>query len=106
MAKTAKTKTAKEPAGNETVTVNIRTKGNHTDYLDWCLDQLPDPYSYYVKIIDGGYKVSVEAEKNGNKFFVCRYLANLAMEIKTLDEGNVQVEKSEKPITAEVESAE
>lgn len=103
MAKATKTKA---PAGVKRVTVDIRTKGDHKDLLDWQMEQLPDIYSGASEKTDSGYKVAVmfETEGKGTQFFVSRYLANIAAEIRTLDEGNIKVETL--PVTIETESAE
>jgi hypothetical protein len=101
----AKSKAKKTAEGNakSIVIADIRTNGDHQSYIDWSLDLMPNPYFKTAETIrtETGYQVSIGIDHEGDKHFVCRYLAQIAMEIKTLDEGNVKI--VEQPVTAEME---
>jgi len=84
----------KNTAGLTMVTIDIRSKQDHAGYLKWSIELLPDIYTPEVKTTETGYQVTVSFFSVGqvNEYFICRYLAKLVIELRTLDESNLRVE--------------
>jgi len=105
MSKSKAKKTGHPVAGVRT-SIDIRTKGEHGDFIHYCLESLPEIYTSYYTKTDTGFKVQIAYDEgfDGNRFFAQRYLATIARDIRTLDEGNVKTEVI--TVVPEMESAE
>lgn len=76
------------------ITMDINTKMDHSGFIQYRLGQMPPIYKFIVGRTATGYRLIIDFPKNGdtNRFFVAKYIAGMAGEIRMLDESNYHIE--------------